>query len=261
MSPEPRKEVGVQNKRELPAGLPQAARSGLESYANSLRKLFGENLNSIVLYGSAARDDYVAGSSDLNVLVVLQDAHIKQVRKAANISRRARDKHSIEPRFMSLETLRTASDVLPIAFLDMQEQYSVLYGEDALQEVVVERRNLRFQCEYQLRFILLRMRNLFLFSSHDRNLMASRLSRSFTTFLHLLKSVYRLLEEEPPVRREEIVARSAERFGLDRELMDQLLDLKLKRRRFSREEVESLFEGYLDLLYDVIGVVDKMAVD
>lgn len=251
----------MQNEIEIPAGLPQAARSGLERYITSLRELFGENLISIILYGSAVRDDYTAGISNLNVQVVLQDARIEEAKKAAGVSRRARDKHAIEPRFMSLEAIKTASDVLPIAFLDMQERYIVLYGEDVLEDVVIERRNLRFQIEYQLRFILLRMRNRFLFSHHDWNLMASRLARSFTNFLHLLKSVYRLLEEEPPVHPEEIVARSAERFGLDHQLMSQILDLKLKRRRFGREEVETLFEGYLDLLQDVIQVVDRMAVE
>lgn len=238
--------------------LPQAIRPGLEGYVASLDELFGEDLISVVLYGSAVRGDYVAGVSDVNILVVLRDARARAIKKAARASRLARNKHAIEPRFMSLETIETASDVLPIAFLDMQEHYVVLHGEDVLRDVVIDRHNLRFQCEYQLRFNLLRMRNLFVFSSHDRDRMALRLARSFTSFLHLLKSVYRLLGESPPIHPEEIVARSTERFGLDRELMSQILDLKLKRRRFSREEVESLFEGYLDLLHDVIRLVDQM---
>jgi hypothetical protein len=162
---------------------------------------------------------------------------------------------------MSLETIRTASDVLPMAFLDIQERYTVLYGPDVLEGMIIERYNLRFQCEYQLRFILLRMRNLYLFSYHDQELMAARLSRSFTSFLHLLKSLYRLLGETPPVHLEDVIARSAERFSLDYELMSQLLDLKRKQRRFRFQEIESLFEGYLDLLYDVVRIVDGMEVE
>jgi len=243
--------------QEIAAMLPQSVQAGLDSYVTSLHTLYGDNLLSVILYGSAARGDYIAGVSDLNVLIVLRDAHIQQVKLAADLSIQARDKHAIEPRFMSLETIETASDVLPIAFLDMQEQYVVLHGDDVLNQVVIERRNLRFQCEYQLRFMLLRMRNLYLFSRRDQRLMAAHLSRSFTSLLHLLRSLYRLLDEPPPTHMEEVIARSAERFGLDHQLMGELLNLKRKQKRFHIEGVESLFEGYLDLLYDLIQVVDN----
>lgn len=244
----------------LPAGLPPATRSALEQYVTTLRELFGQNLVSIALYGSAARDDYVPGVSNLNVLVVLQDAHIKQVKQAASVSRQMRDKHAIEPRFMSLEMIQDASDVLPIAFLDMQEHYILLHGQDMLKDVTIQRRNLRAQCEYQLRFALLRMRHLYLFSSHDQIRMTRQLTDSFTKFLHLLKSLFRLQGQEPPTRSEQVITRSAEQFGLDGQVMSQLLNLKLKRRRFSREQVGALYEGYLDLLEDASAVVDKLAV-
>jgi len=248
----------MQDLNALPEGLPGAARLALERYISSLGELYGPNLLAVILYGSAARDDYVPGASNLNLLVVLQAARIEQVKKAAAVSRQARDKHGIEPRFMSLLMLKTASDVLPIAFLDMQEDYIVLHGEDVLKDIVIERRNLRYQVEYQLRFLLLRMSNQYLLASQDRDLLASHLNRSFTVFLHLLKSVFRLLGERPPARHGEIIARSAERFGLDRGMMELLLELK-RGRRFRQEDVEALFETYVDLLYDVILVVDGIA--
>jgi len=235
--------------------------AGLENYVKSLSELYGEDLISIILYGSAARDDYVAGVSNINILVVLEDAQIKEIKKARDISRQARNKFSIEPRFMSLETITIASDVLPIAFLDMQEQYSVLHGQDVLREITIERRYLKYQCESRLRFILMRMRNFYLFFSRDQKIMSARLVESFTYFLHLLKSIYRLQGDEPPIRQEEIVTRSAKRFNLDGNLMGKILDLKRKQRRFSREEVETLFEGYIDLIYDTIQLVDKISED
>jgi len=86
------------------------------------------------------------------------------------------------------------------------------------------------------------------------------LVRSFTSFLHLLKSIFRLLEKSPPSRLEDIIAASAESFQLDRDLMNRLLDFKRKKTRLSHGDIEELFEEYLDLLYEVIGVVDRLSV-
>ncbi len=238
--------------------LPKIARVGVQDYIQSLRQLHDENLTSVILYGSAARGDYIPGISNLNLLIVLKDSDIGVVKKARRISRRVRKRFSVEPRFMSVEAIRNASDVLPIAFLDMQQQYIVLYGKDVLAEISVERRNLRYQCEYQLRYALLRLRNLFLFSSHKQSLMTRQLNQSFTVYLHLIKSMYYLLDETPPVRAQEIISGVAERFGLDQTVMQNLFDLKLKKHRFNRLEVEKLFEAYLDQIAKAIQVVEGL---
>lgn len=244
--------------KNIPADLPEKMQSGVARYLESLQEVFSDNLLSVLLYGSAARGEYVPGVSDLNLLVVLKDARTREVKKVADASKRAWDKYGIQPRFMSLETIRTASDVLPIAFLDIKEKYLLLFGEDVFQDVVIERKNLRYQCEYQLRFVLLRMRNRYVFSYGDPKRMASQLTASFTNFLYLLKSLFWLVGEEAPGRFTEVMSRSAERFGLDLQLMQEILELKRSPRSFNQEKIESLYEGYLDLLYDLTAVVDKM---
>ena len=41
------------------------------------RKIFGEELISIILYGSGAGEDYIPGKSDLNFLITLTDRGIE----------------------------------------------------------------------------------------------------------------------------------------------------------------------------------------
>lgn len=245
-------------KHELPVELPEAVRMNAERYISSLRELDEENLVSIVLYGSAARGEYVDGVSNINLLVVLRDDHIGQVKRMAEVSRQARKRHKIEPRFLSLEMIKTASDVLPIAFLDMQRCYWLLLGEDVLKDIMIEKHNLRYQCEYQLRFDFLRMRHVYLFTIHDSEMMADRLVRSFTHFLHLLKYIYLLHGEDFPLKHEDVIMGAKPRFGLNDDLMRRILDLKLNHKRVRRQEVETLFEGYLDLLQDSIRLVDDL---
>ena len=44
-----------------------------------LTDLFGDDLVSIILYGSAASGDYVPGKSDINFMIVLSDAGIDRI--------------------------------------------------------------------------------------------------------------------------------------------------------------------------------------
>ncbi|MFB0533745.1 MAG: nucleotidyltransferase domain-containing protein [Anaerolineae bacterium] len=242
------------------SALPSEARKGLEDFSQSLQETLGDNLAAVILYGSAALGDYIPGHSDLNVLVVLDDASVGKLKQAAKVVQQARRKRAIEPRFMSAEEMRRATDVLPISFLDMQENYAMLHGRDALAHLVISHENLRLQCESQLRVILLRMRHRFLYAIRDRQRLRTILSESFTKFLHILKTLYRLEGETPPTGKADIVAGAAERYGLDRDALTGLLELKLETRRFSQKELEELFEGYLSIVKAVTTQVDRMAV-
>lgn len=241
------------------ATLPSEARKGLEDFSQSLQEALGDNLVAVILYGSAALGDYVPGRSDLNVLIVLEDASVGELKQTAKVVREARRKRSIEPRFMSIEEMRRATDVLPMPFLDMQENYTVLHGQDVLADLVISRENLRLQCESQLRIILLRMRHRFLYSIRDRHRLRTILSESFTKLLHILKTLYRLEGETPPASKADIVASAAERYGLDRDVLTHLLELKLETKKFSQEELEELFEGYLSIVKATTVRVDRMA--
>jgi hypothetical protein len=241
------------------SSLPSEARKGLEDFSQSLQETLEDNLVAVILYGSAALGDYMPGRSDLNVLVVLEDASVGKLKQAAKVVQQARRKRAIEPRFMSVEEMRRATDVLPMSFLDMQENYAVLHGRDVLGDLVISRENLRLQCESQLRVILLRMRHRFLYSIRDRQHLRTILGESFTKFLHILKTLYRLEGEAPPAGKADIVAGAAERYGLDRDVLTGLLELKLETRKFGREELEELFEGYLSLVKAVTVRVDRMA--
>ncbi len=238
--------------------LPSEAQKGLEDFSRSLHETLGDNLVAVILYGSAALGDYIPGRSDLNVLVVLEDASVGKLKGAARVVQQARRKRFIEPRFMSVEEMRHATDVLPMTFLDMQENYIVLHGRDVLTDLVISGENLRLQCESQLRIILLRMRHRFLYSIRDRRRLRTILNASFTKFLYILKTLYRLAGEEPPASKTDIVAGAAERYGLDGHVLTSLLELKLRDRKFSQEELEALFEGYLSIVKVVIAQVDRM---
>jgi predicted nucleotidyltransferase len=244
---------------EIPSKIKGRYRAGLEHYITSLIKRFPENLVSVILYGSAARNEHVEGVSNLNILIVLKDAGIRQVRKGASLSRKSRKYFNIDSRFMSIEIIKTAGEILPIAFLDIKEKYIVLYGEDVLEDLDIKKGNLLHQCKYQLRFFMLRLRTLYLSYPQKKEEMIYTLKNSFTNLLYLLKGLHSLEADIPAMSTKALIEKSIEKFDLDPDLLNRLMDLKFNLVKVKRKEAESLYERYLDLLFHLIQQVDKLS--
>ncbi len=94
----------------------------LQELVGRLQYACGDDLVSVVLYGSAARDDFHEQYSDVNVMVVLR--HMKPSIYPALDGVLAWWSHEEKlrpPTIMTLEELRESADVFAIEMLDIQE--------------------------------------------------------------------------------------------------------------------------------------------
>ena len=89
---------------------------------DDLKATHGENLASVILYGSAAAGDFVAQPSDYNLLIALKEIRRKicgrRRRRCANGS----DIGHPVPVYFTVRELKTAADVFPIEFHQMERR-------------------------------------------------------------------------------------------------------------------------------------------
>ncbi|HEX7343845.1 MAG TPA: hypothetical protein VF398_06250, partial [bacterium] len=52
-----------------------------EGFAAELKTVFGDDLQSVILVGSAARGDFISGKSDVNTLVILSPTGMESLEK------------------------------------------------------------------------------------------------------------------------------------------------------------------------------------
>ena len=57
----------------------------------------------------------------------------------------------INPVFFTEDYIIRSTDVFPIEFLDMKENHVTLYGKDLFEAIAVDTKNLRFQCEQEIK--------------------------------------------------------------------------------------------------------------
>jgi predicted nucleotidyltransferase len=55
----------------------------IEQWAQELKQALGDNLVSVILYGSAARGDHVRARSDLNLMLVFKKLDLDHIRSVS----------------------------------------------------------------------------------------------------------------------------------------------------------------------------------
>lgn len=157
----------------------------LNEFVSELKRLYSENLVSVILYGSAAHGDHVEEKSDVNIMIVLKDVSLDLLSSAEKIILKGQKKIKLNPFFWSEDEFRRSLDVFPIEFTDIIQNRRILYGADLLSLISIDTKNLRHQIELELRIKLLRLRSEWLRLRKDKSSMEDFLIRAGTSLHHL----------------------------------------------------------------------------
>src|SRR5918993_4183266 len=187
----------------------------LNGLVDDLRTTHGENLASVVLYGSAAAGDHIELRSDYNILIALNRITPEDLRQAQPPLREWQRLGHPLPVYFTVEELSDAADVFPIEFHQMANARVVLYGHDPFEFVKLSDTNLRHQTEYELRSKLIQLRRLYIPASTSAERLRDLMSDSLSSFAALFAPVLLLHGHEPPVLRHDIVRAAARLLGLD----------------------------------------------
>jgi hypothetical protein len=164
----------------------------------------------------------------------------------------------LAPLFLSKEYIFSSTDVFPVEFLDMQENYDVLYGEDILKEIHVDLKNLRFQCEQELKGKLLNLKQLYIRLCDQPANLKEPLFKSFTSILHILRNVLRLKGIQPAYQKEALLKELAQHFKIDLRSWEKILEAKLKKIKIGTTEIAVLFSLLVDNLEKISKDVDAL---
>src|SRR5437773_1725781 len=123
----------------------------VDEFAQKMREAAGENLVSLILYGSAADGEFHPEYSDLNFLCVLRDVSFSSLAKISVVNNWwGRNVHR-PPLILTPEELKASADVFSIEFVDMKQRHRVVHGQDMLRDLEVPLQMHRAQLEYELR--------------------------------------------------------------------------------------------------------------
>ena len=231
----------------------------MRELVEDLRKTHGDNLASIVLYGSAAAGDNDDLRSDYNLLIALNRITPEDLRMAQAPMREWQRLGHPLPVYFTVEELSDAADVFPIEFHQMANARSVLYGHDPFEFVELSTSNLRHQTEYELRSKLIQLRRLYIPASVSTEKLCDLMTDSLSSFAALFRAVLLLFGEEAPVGKPDVVRATARRLQLDPSPFERVFELRKDGHLPSSEnEANDLFAAYMFQIEQVVEAVDEL---
>ena len=226
-------------------GLPDDTQKLLQTYVKDVKGVFGEQLEGMLLYGSAVRGEFLPGRSNLNILLLVSSYDSAVLKKYGALHRHWSKEQIVVPLFLTEEELHTSAAVFPLEFLEIQEQHRVLGGRDPFIGFHVKTDRLRETVVQGVTSHLLRLRQRYVEGGGSDDATTILLPLSITSIVPLLRGVQRLLGRPVLSHSDAVIKDVADQLKLDLQgLLDALL---LKRGQISPgpREVPRLFDRYL----------------
>ncbi|MCH8055558.1 MAG: hypothetical protein IH857_05325 [Deltaproteobacteria bacterium] len=241
--------------------LPPKFEKRLSEFVKTVRDLLGDDLRSVILYGSAVRGEFDTRRSNLNLLVILNQVDYRHLALLASYTRKWRRQRIATPLVLSPHYVSTALDAYPLEFIDMQLDRRVLFGEDALKDINPPRQAIRRQCEQEARGKLLHLREILLETDLKPRWLRQTMVLSVQSFIRIGRHILLLQGEEPKHHSQEVIEALRRVTDLPLRGLEAAWKIKSGTIKPSRREIAGLFETYLNDAMALTRYIDELVVE
>lgn len=230
----------------------------IDEFVTRMKQAAGGNLESVILYGSAASGEFHPDFSNVNLLCVLRQTSFATLAAIGPVVKWWIGEKRNPPLLLTRDEIERSTDVFSIEFLDMKRRHRVLFGDDVLVNLVVPMHFHRAQLEYELREKLILLRQSLLLAGGDKKRLWELLLSSFSTFITLFRHVLIALGNPIPDSKRETLQSLAAQVSFDPSAFLQLLDVREHKADRKDFDVSDVFARYLLAVQQVITTVDTM---
>ncbi|MCP4584156.1 MAG: hypothetical protein GY839_21295 [candidate division Zixibacteria bacterium] len=244
--------------------LPNKSRQALIKFTKLLTEAFGDNLYSLILFGSAARaskrnvDDFKEGASDINTAIILENVATNELNVIINIGGKMKKSGLAIPLVFKRGHVPSSLDTFPLEFSDMKQNHILLHGADPLEDANIETGNLRHQCEVEFKGHLVQLRRGYLASGENQEAMTALITASVTSIVATCRGMAMIAGKTPPDNQSDLLKMVQDDYDIDTSAIDEAWRLKHGEVDESTATLEILFDKYLIAIEKLADVVDRM---
>jgi len=206
--------------------LPEEVQDLLTRYSAQIKEDWSADLGGLLLFGSAARGDFITGRSNLNMLLLVRCLSVDLLQRAGQLHKKWGKHQIVAPLLMTEDDLGRCGRLFPLEFLQMTQHHVVLAGHDPFVEFQIDRDQLAWQCEQELEANLLRLRQRFIEGAGRIEAIQALLILSITAVLPCIRGLLHIMEQPFKGKDIEILEGLPATFQFDSTIFLEILHIK-----------------------------------
>lgn len=226
--------------------IPLVLKAELKPYCEKLLVILNEKLISVNVVGSAVTADFYADYSDVNLLFVFSELGLKDLEAVAPMVNKWWKKHRFSPRFISKANLITSLNYFPIDFWVMQHKHYVLFGEDILNGLVIEKKDLLWQLIHEVKGLRMRIKQQFWRTSKEAYFAKKNILADFNTLYCLLKVIFYLNGLPIPEASSQFINQVRQELEIESGFLESAISLKQGKIKLGKQNIFVFFDGLLN---------------
>lgn len=208
---------------------------GVSKFVKILEEHLADQLKMVALYGSAATGRFVAGVSDINILVITDTLDARHLSVIAGEAKKLLVDHRITVHLLTKAELESSADVFPVEYLEISKTMRLLQGSSLFEDLEIGRQNLRHQIEAMVRGSMNALKQILLLTFSETKLLKRELISWSGRLLPLLRAVLILFGEDTGIYSQDdigkICAALKRRVGIDCPAFIEVCSLRSEKKQ------------------------------
>jgi len=235
-------------------------REPLKAFAERLIAELGGNLQSITVVGSSLTPDFKPGQSDINTVVVLGERTLSTLNSIAGMAKPMSKKKISAPLLMTAPYIERSLDVFGAEFLDFQLTHETILGSDPFASLSFDKKDVRLQCERELKAMLIRLRQGYIAAAANKRLVRDMLISTTKGLAPLLRAMLWLKDVERPAETEPTFNKAGDEFSIGMRPLITTGRWSREKVRLSDAEIQNAFESVYTTVEQLALMIDKLGV-
>ena len=227
----------------------------LQEFCDSLKKKIDSNFICGAAYGSFLNKE----SEDINKINFLIIVNVIDTNILDDISKALKEsKYKLDLLTLSIEDLKSSTDVFPIKFLNIKRNYLLIHGEDVLGDLEISDKYLRLRTEQELKNLMLRLRRSYILCESNKNRIISLINLAYNNLTRLLNIVIELRSGKCENLSTQDMMKLIKSYDIDVGIIDEVANFRNDKYPNDILTLKSLLSRLMKSVRDTAKFVDNL---
>ncbi len=241
--------------------IPEQIQKTIEPFFLDILSHCKEDIVSIYVIGSAVTKDFHPKISDINTLLVVKEIKIPFFDFISTLGKRYGKKMVRAPLVMTHNYICRSLEVFPLEFLEMKLINQLVYGDDVLKDIKIEKADVRLECERELKGKLENLCLYYIKAMGNKSTLTDLFVGSLSDYFPAFRGILFLHNQKIPKEKGDVLNALEEHLNIDVSVFKKLLELKARNIYPPVEALKEIFKNLYNTLDTLAKNVDEFKIE